>query len=655
MAKSPKKTKKKAKRVSQKKSLLKRLMKFFWRIFLISAVWGAIGAVIIVIVISISLPDVKEIEKEWQQPTIILLDNKGNEIDTFGRKYGQKIPFSQLPKNLVDAVTSTEDRRFFSHFGVDPVGLLRALWVNWRAGRIVQGGSTITQQLAKVAFLSHERTIKRKLQEFILALYLEATYSKEQIFEFYINRIYFGAGNYGIDSASRYYFNRPVDQLTLYECAVLAGIIRAPSRYNPAANPEQALARADQVLVNMVDNNKVSLDFLTSTEINFSIVASEKSNKSSAPYFSNWIKDQLKDYLGSFDSGTLIVETTLDSALQSYAQQQVYDTVNAAQKQYGSDTLEGAAIVMTPSGEVLAMAGGKSYQESEFNRTVQALRQPGSAFKLFVYLAALEAGFQPDDVIVDEPITISEWSPSNWNHEYIGEVTLKEALAKSINTVAVKLTKSVGMDAVEKIARKMGITSPIQPDLTSALGSSEVNLLELTGAYAHLANYGNFLWVHGISRIKTQDGIILYERQPGTETRVIPAKVAANMNEMLRYTVEEGTGKKSNIWQASAGKTGTSQENRDGWFIGYTGNTVAGIWIGQDNNSPVKGLSGGGTPALLWKKIVQKAEANKTSRALPTTEEAVLHGPSSEGDSVWQNILHLFGSSVDIKYTYPNK
>lgn len=624
----------------KKKSGKPKPRNIFLRMLLLSFIWG-IGALIILMVFVVySLPDIRNLKQEQQKPIIILLAKNGEEIGKFGNQYGVFIPFDKLPKSLVDAVISTEDRRFFSHMGVDPLGLFRALWVNWKAGRVVQGGSTITQQLAKVAFLSHDRTIKRKLQEFVLALYLESKYTKEEIFALYINRIYFGAGNYGIEAASRHYFNKSTSDLTLYESALLAGVIKAPSRYNPSNNSELALRRADQVLVNMVDNDKVSLEFLTTEDIEFKSFSEPRREKSEVPFFTQWIKDQLRDYIGTLEGGTFIVRTTLDAKLQEFTEQSLSSYLNSSKE---LEDLEGAVVVMSPEGAILSMVGGKSYKKSQFNRATQALRQPGSAFKLFVYLAALEAGYSPDSVWEDSPVNIGDWSPKNWNDEYIGDVSLKDALAKSINTVAVKVLKNVGIKNVENVARQLGITTPINNDLTTALGSSEVTLLELTGAYAHLANYGNLVWPYGVEKISNSKGEVIYQRYLANKTRALSPKTTAQMNDMLISTIKNGTAKKARIWQQSAGKTGTSQEARDAWFVGYTGNVVAGVWLGYDDNRPMKGISGGNAPAILWSDIAKRAEKEFSNKIIPVTEKAILDGPDAAEDSTWRRIINMFG------------
>jgi penicillin-binding protein 1A len=629
------------------------------------------------------LPDIKKIQENVRTPNIVILDKNGDTIATAGNLYGDYVTFKQIPKTLIEAVTSIEDRRFFDHWGIDPWGMLRAAFVNSRAGRVVQGGSTITQQLAKIVFLNPERTFKRKIQEVMIAFYLEANFTKEEIITMYLNRIYLGSGNYGVDAASRTYFGKKVSDINLYESAMLAGLVKAPSLYSPANNFDLAKQRTDLVLAAMVDNGVLDPKKKVKGIPRGEIQVTRRNVKSKDPYFVDWIKEQIADYVGD-ENGEIIVSTTLDPDMQKAAENVVEKNLAAGEKEH--NVTQGAMIVMSKKGEVLAMVGGRAYGVSQFNRATQSYRQPGSAFKLFVYLAALESGFTPDDTMVDEPIKLKKWSPDNWNNKFVGEVTLREALAQSINTVSIKLTQSVGIGKVLDMATRLGITSEMNRDLTSALGTSEVTLLELTGAYAHVANYGNAVWVHGINKISDSEGNVMYERQESGDHRVISARATNYINEMLRSVVSDGTGKRAQMGYPVAGKTGTSQNSKDAWFVGYTSNLVAGVWVGNDDNAPMKKMGGGGMPAGIWKDFMRVANKAEPAQDVPynfennVNEEIInpiqdqqqpeTNAPMDDsnteepkdGDdakSIWHGIVKGLGNmekdGVDIQYDYPTK
>ncbi|MCE3233587.1 MAG: carboxypeptidase, partial [Rickettsiaceae bacterium] len=545
----------------KRKSSFSTSLKFkLFKWMLIAAFWGFIALTMLVLYYAKDLPDTKKIQENVRTPNIVILDKNGDTIATAGNLYGDYVSYKQFPKTLIDAVTSIEDRRFFDHLGIDPWGMLRAAFVNWRAGQLVQGGSTITQQVAKVVFLSPERTIKRKIQEVMLAFYLESNFTKEEIMTMYLNRIYLGSGNYGVDAASRSYFGKKVSDINIYESAMIAGLIKAPSLYSPANNFDLAKKRTDLVLAAMVDNGVLDPKKKIKGIAKKQFSLTRRNVVSKDPYFVDWIKEQLSDYIGN-ENGEIIVSTTLDPELQKMAEEAVSKHLNGGGTEH--NVSQAAMVVMSKKGEVLAMVGGKSYAASQFNRATQSFRQPGSAFKLFVYLAALENGFTPDDTMVDEPIRLKKWSPSNWNGKFVGEVTLRDALADSINTISIRLAQSVGIDKVLDMASRLGITTDMNHDLTSALGTSEVTLLEITGAYAHVANYGNAVWVHGINKIKGSEGRPLYERQESGNHKVISAEVTTQMNDMLINVVNNGTGQRARLGYPVAGKTGTSQSSRD--------------------------------------------------------------------------------------------
>ncbi len=626
------------------------LWKTIWKWGALAAAWGLVVVIAALIVASFDLPSMDALTKA-RKPTITIIAADGTELTSYGDPFGEPVPFDILPKHLVNAVVATEDRRFFSHFGLDPLGVARAMVVNLVHGRVKQGGSTITQQLAKVSFLTHERTFKRKVQEALLALQLEANFSKEEILSMYLNRIYLGAGNYGMDAAAQYYFGKHISQVTIYESAMLAGLIKAPSRYAPSVHPKLAAERAAQVLDSMADAGMLSMTSIAKQPYKMpTIVAFDAKKNRIAPYFTDWIMEQLPDYVGSVEQD-LVVYTTLDVAKQVLAESAIKERI--IREGDSHDMTQGALLSLSNEGAVLAMVGGESYAKSQYNRVTQAMRQPGSAFKPFIFATAFEYGFTPDDIIVDEPIEFSGWSPENYKKEYLGEITLEQAFAKSINTAAIKLAYDVGIRSVIATAKKLGITSEIEPNLSSALGTSEVSLLELTNAYAHFANNAKPVWSHGITEIRTGD-LTLYKRAPTQmlEPLLKPSTVA-EMNRIFMYTVREGTGKNAAIERDMGGKTGTSQQYRDAWFIGYTPEIITGIWFGNDDNAPMHLVTGGGAPARTWKSYMSAALEGKTVKRLPVTAEAVDRAAENgaESESFWDRI---FGG-VDLESETPVK
>jgi penicillin-binding protein 1A len=557
----------------------------------------------------LNLPETESIQIS-RQPSITFLDKDGRIIASYGDIYGRSIKFNSLPKNLINAVIVTEDKRFFNHFGIDIKGILRAAYINIKKGRIVQGGSTITQQLAKNLFLTPERSFTRKLHELILSLWLELRFSKKQILSIYLNRVYLGSGTYGVQAASEKYFNKKVEDLNLYESAVIASLLKAPSRYNPIANKSLSQKRASLVLENMAKNKMI-----TTTKVNEAKYNNEKFSKFTTPpkstrYFIDWLLPRVKAYVGEINED-LIVRTTLDVKLQKIAE----DSLNKITTNYPSAD-QSALVGLDLNGGVIAMIGGRDYGDSQFNRVTQAKRQPGSAFKLFVYLAGIENGFSPDDLVIDSKININGWSPKNYKDKYLGEVSVKDAFSKSINTVAVKISENIGREKVIKMAKLMGINSPILNSPSLALGTSEVNLLELTAAYDVLANSGNGIFVHGIRSIENTEGKNLFTRKIQGPGRILDSRTVGTMTQMMEETIRSGTGKKAKINRPAAGKTGTSQSLRDAWFVGFTSSIVVGVWFGNDDDSPMEKITGGTAPAVLWSDFMQKAHNNIQPRAL---------------------------------------
>jgi penicillin-binding protein 1A len=524
------------------------------------------------------------------------------------------VRLDSLPPYLVQAVLSTEDRRFYSHWGIDPLGLIRASFRNAEAGSVVEGGSTITQQLAKNLFLSPKRTYVRKLEEVVYAIWLEQRFSKDEILELYLNRVYFGGGTYGIEAASRRYFGKSSRFVTLSQAALLAGLLKAPSRYSPTRSVKLANARVDEVLNNMVEAGFLSPEQARNASTQ-PLKLSARGDDTGYPYPVDWVAELLPEFVGE-QSSDLIVETTIDAGLQRVSQQalrRLLDTEGTA-----ANAGEGAVVVLDTMGGVKALVGGRTYSTSPFDRALKALRQPGSAFKPFVYLAALESGYTPESMAYDGPTTIAGWSPRNYTGLYQGEISLRDALAQSVNTVAARLAAEVGPWRVVRTARRLGIHSKLNASPSIALGTSEVTLLELTGAYAPFANGGQGVLPHIITRVRGGDGRVLYERQRSTTGQVVALQYAAAMNDMLYATVTRGTAKRAAIdGQIVAGKTGTTQSFRDALFVGYTAHYVGGVWVGNDDGSRMNKVTGGTLPARLWHEIMLYAHRDKPPLPLP--------------------------------------
>jgi penicillin-binding protein 1A len=613
MTKKKKTTKKIKSKQAAQPVAFKRVM--MWLATL--AVWGCVALGAILTYYAYDLPDVDEAMAVDRRPGLTLLSAAGVVIATSGDLYGEAIQIGDLPDYLPQAVMATEDRRFYSHFGIDVIGLGRALVTNVFAGRIRQGGSTLTQQVAKNLFLSPERSIKRKVQELLLALWLEHKFTKDQIFTLYLNRVYFGAGTYGVEAAAQKYFSKSARKLSLYESAMIAGLLKAPSRYNPRSNPDLASDRTAVVLQNMVNAKYLTKAQAEQAKKHKNRVISAAKPHKSGRYFADWVMEQVQDYIGPLKKDLTVI-TTLDMGLQKIAERDLRKMLNGAGKK--KNVSQGAVVALAPDGAVRAMVGGRSYGQSQFNRATQALRQPGSVFKPFVYLAGVENGLSPTSTLVDEPVTIKGWSPKNYSGQYLGEVTLETALAKSINTISAKVAQKVGFKRVVETAHRMGITSDLQATPAISLGASEVTLLELSAAYGPFANGGYGVFPYGIETIKDATGKVLYQRTGGGAGRIIAPNSVADMNRMLRKVMIEGTGTKANFDRVVAGKSGTSQSFRDAWFVGYSADLVLGVWMGNDNEKPMKKVSGGGLPAILWGQIMKAAHQSLPPKPLPGEE-----------------------------------
>jgi len=593
------------------------LRTFYWTLTL--GLWACIGVVGVLAYFMLALPNETLFKIPEREPGIVLLADDGQVIAERGSFAGDDIRYDEMPKYVPQAVMAIEDRRFFDHFGIDPIGLVRAAYTNFQAGGVVQGGSTLTQQLAKNLFLQADRTMERKIQEVVLALWLELKFTKEEILQLYLNRVYFGAGAYGIEAAAKRYFGKSVRDVTLGEAAILAGLLKAPSNYNPITKPQAAAERARVVLNAMVEEKYITPDQARQAiEKPAEVVGTTELPASY--YVADWVIEMIPNLIGEYKE-SLVVDTSIDLKIQKQAEAVLRKQLANEGAKLGAQ--QGAMVVMDTSGGVKAMVGGRSYTKSQYNRAVKAKRQPGSAFKPFVYAAAMEQGFTPNSVLVDEPVRFGDWTPENYSRKYMGPVTLREALSKSLNTIAAKLAVQVGPQTVIDTAHRLGIQSELTPNASIGLGTSEVSLLELTAAYAPFANGGYRVAPFVINRIVTKGGKVLYQRLPVEDHMVIDDLVVGEMNDMLRSVIVEGTGKRAALsGQDAAGKTGTSQNFRDAWFVGYTPHLIAGVWIGNDDNSPTKKASGSGLPVTIWQEVM--APAHKGLPALPLPGETVV-------------------------------
>jgi penicillin-binding protein 1A len=581
---------------------------------LVATVWSFFLGLCFVGWLAYDLPDVSRLNEIERRPSVTLLAADGSILASYGDLYGKTVTLADLPGYLPQAVIATEDRRFYSHFGLDLRGLARAIYVNLRSGAWVQGGSTITQQLAKNVFLTPARTLRRKGQEVLLALWLEHNFTKDQLLALYLNRVYFGAGTYGVDAAAQRYFGKTASQVTRYEAALLAGLLKAPSRYSPFNDRDLAQARARLVLDNMV-----AAGYMTKDEADK--VAAEGFGRGtparSGPlgqYFADWVLDQLPSFVGYSDRD-LVVKTTLDPTLQRQAESKLSETF--AKDGPPQDASEAALVSMTPEGAVKAMVGGLDYGSTQFNRATQAERQPGSAFKPFLFLTAFENGFDPDNHFTDAPISIGKWKPDNYNDRYYGDVTLREAFARSLNSVAAQLIQRVGPQRVAQTALRLGITSRLLATPSLALGTSEVNLLELTGAYAVFANRGQGVWPYAIAEVRDNEGNLLYAREGSGPGRVVAPRYVLEMQDLMSSVIEWGTGKAAQIGRPAAGKTGTTQDYRDAWFVGFTAELVTGVWVGNDDGHPMKKVAGSGLPTKIWQAYMSAALEKELPHPLP--------------------------------------
>ena len=609
----------------------------YWGVTL--GLWGVLALGCVIGYFAMKLPPIDQLAVPKRPPNVAILASDGSLIANRGETGGSAVPFGELPTYLGKAFVSIEDHRFYSHFGVDPIGLGRAVMRNLTSGRMEQGGSTLTQQLAKNIFLTQERTLSRKAQEALLSLWLERNYSKDQILELYMNRVYFGSGAYGVEAASQKYFGKSARALALGEAAVLAGLVQSPSRLAPNKNPEGAAERAALVLAKMVQLGHATPEMAKLARTN-TAEAKRRSRPGAGNYVADWVMDVLDDHIGSIDKD-VIVKTTINPKLQALAERVVATDFESKRLKLNVEQL--AIVAMSPDGAVRALIGGRDYAQSQFNRAVSAKRQPGSSFKPFVYLTALERGLAPDTIREDAPVSIKGWKPENYSREYFGNVTLTQALAMSLNTVAVKLGMEVGPRQVARTAQRLGISSALRAEASLALGTSEVSPLEIATAYSAFANGGVGVIPHTILEVRGSDGKIIYKRAPQTLGQVADPVKIGQLNRMMRETLISGTAKKSDLagWQA-AGKTGTTQDHRDAWFVGYTAHLVGAVWVGNDDGDPMKKVTGSGLPAELWASFMREAHKGVQPQALPGVSDGgvigtLISGITSSSSSNRQN------------------
>ncbi|QFU14901.1 transglycosylase domain-containing protein [Microvirga thermotolerans] len=606
--------------------------------------WGVIAVGAVVAYYAAQLPPIDQLTVPKRPPNIAILASDGTLLANRGETGGQTVSLKELPPYLPKAFVAIEDRRFYDHFGIDPVGIARAVFRNITHRGVAQGGSTLTQQLAKNLFLTQERTASRKIQEAILALWLERNYSKDQILELYLNRVYFGAGAYGVEAAAQRYYGKSARNVSLSEAAVLAGLVQAPSRLAPNRNPEAAQARAELVIAAMNELGFITPG-MTKTALGAPAQPVRPRGAGSVNYAADYVMDVLDDFVGTIESD-IVVSTTIDPAMQAAAERALVDELDSKGQKF--NVSQGAFVAMLPDGALKALVGGRNYEASQFNRATTARRQPGSSFKPFIYLTAVEQGRRPDDVRDDSPVNYKGWAPENYDRKFRGPVTLRDALALSLNTVAVKLNLEVGPKAVVQTAQRLGIASPLQANPSLALGTSEVTPLELVSAYAPFANGGTGVVPYIITQVKTTDGKTIYRRPPGGGLgRVIDPAAVAMMNEMMHNTFVIGTARRAQIpgWDM-AGKTGTTNDYKDAWFVGFTGSLVAGVWLGNDDGALTKRVTGGNLPTEVWHNFMKVALKDQKPVPLPGSEyfrtapaetpvAQAGSGPAPAGEGAW--------------------
>lgn len=625
--------------------------KWFWRLFktgLVVAALGAIALVVSVLVVRSSLPGFEDLKSSPNGQMIRVLDVSGRELFSMGPSYGEWLEYDEIPQVMKDAMIAVEDRRYDNHFGVDPIGLARVFKVRLEEGSFTEGGSTITQQLARNIFLNNSRTFARKGREMLLALAMERKFSKEQILELYLNKVYYGGGAYGIDAASRRFFAHSAKDLSLAEAAIIAGLVKAPSRYSPTADAKAAIGRATVVLEVMQDAGAISASQAAATQPTAVKLAPEP-RQNSARYFTDWALPQL-DILIDEAVEPIEVWTTLDLGMQRAATNAIQTGAPAG--------AQGALVAIDRDGAVRAMVGGTDYVTSNYNRATQAVRQPGSAWKVFVYMAALEAGYTPNDTVTDEPVTIGNWTPRNSGDRYAGDMSVRNAFAYSKNTVAAAIGNDIGTSSIANMARRFGVTTPVNTNPSMVLGTSDVRLLDMTRAFASINAKGIAVTPFGITKVVTMKGKLLYQSKFDGSRVLVDPWVAAGITDLMQTAVQAGTGRAAQIGRPVAGKTGTTSSNKDGWFLGFSSGLTTGVWMGRDDAKPVRGLQGGRAPAAAFAAFMKVAVAKRkiekfdTELVLPEwqlePDDEALFGAPEDGIYVDENGMPIeTGSGVE--------
>ncbi|WP_370647989.1 transglycosylase domain-containing protein [Phyllobacterium meliloti] len=603
--------------------------------------WGTAGSVVM---LTLAIPAFHDTEKNWRTRddfAITFLDRYGNEIGQRGILHRSAVPIDELPDHVIKAVLATEDRRFFDHFGIDFLGLSRAMTENLRANSVVQGGSTITQQLAKNLFLTNERSIDRKIKEAFLALWLESNLSKKEILQTYLDRAYMGGGTFGIAAASEFYFGKSIKDVNLAEAAMLAGLFKAPAKYAPHVNLPAARARANVVLSNLVQGGLMTEGQVVGARRNPATVV-DRGRSESPDYFLDWAFDEVRRVGQKLPSHTLVVRTTLDTGIQKAAEESAEYHLRQFGKEY--KVTQAAVVVLENNGAVRAIVGGRDYGESQFNRATAALRQAGSSFKPYVYAAAMEKGMTPKTMISGGAVSWGNWSPQNYSRQYLGQIDLTTALVKSINTVPVRLAKDYLTTApIVALAKAMGVESVISSHKTMVLGTSGMTVMDQATGYNVFATGGIAGMRHAFTQMSDQNGKVLWDWKTDGDAphRALTEKAAFNMNIMLSQVPEWGTGRRAALPMTRvAGKTGTTQSYRDAWFVGFTGNYTAAVWFGNDNFTPTKELTGGILPAMTWQRFMNYAHQNIDLKAIPgidptmPKQEKVAAAKPATGDDV---------------------
>lgn len=582
---------------------------------------GAIGAVAM---LALAIPAFHETSDDWLKRTelaVTFLDRYGNVIGERGVKQNDTVPLEEIPDNLIKATLATEDRRFYEHWGIDISGTLRALVTNARAGGVRQGGSSLSQQLAKNLFLNNERTLERKIKEAFLAIWLEARLTKSQILKLYLDRAYLGGGAYGVDAAARYYFGKSVREVNLAEAAMLAGLFKAPSKYAPHVNLPAARARASTVLDNLVDAGFMTEGQVFGARRNPATPV-DRRDEAVPDYYLDYAFGEVKKLVdqlpASVTERNFIVRTGLDPNIQKVSEA----AIDQSLREFGRDykVTQGGIVVMEPNGTVRAMVGGRDYGDSQFNRATDALRQPGSSFKPFVYTVALMNGYKPSTMVQDAPICLGNWCPQNYGRSYMGSITLQTALQHSLNTVAVRLAEKFGRKKIVDLAHKMGLRTPLPISAPLPLGAAEVTLVDMVTAYSVFANGGRSVYPHAVVEMRIGNGEVVwrFDRDAPPGTQIIPTPQLVDINNMLNNVVENGTGRRARLVNSKvAGKTGTTNAYRDAWFMGFTGNYVAGVWFGNDDYASMNKMTGGTLPAMTWQKVMAYAHQGIEIKPIP--------------------------------------